>query len=279
MDMTSQTQLLLIEDDQMILEIYQKRLEQAGYKVDVAINGTDGLQKIRTKKYDLVLLDLVLPGLDGIGVLKDLSDAGKEKLPSPIVVFSNLSDNDNQEEAYRFGASGFIAKSQYNPTELVNEVERYLRETKERTKNEVSRITDQQGMPQEQKEGAPRKRHLLFIEDEEVFINLFVDRLKKGGYRVSVARTGAEAFVVMEEEKVDLVITDMILPVMRGDELVARLRYDEKTKSIPIIVITASATDEQVQSVKSMGIQGFYLKTRITPSELATRIKEIFGQE
>lgn len=272
--------ILLVEDDPMISEIYQRKLSQSGYEVFLAFDGGDAVKKMQAQKYDLVLLDLVLPVLDGVGVLKEISREGKQKPLSPVVVFSNLNDIENQETAFRYGAQGFIAKSQFNPSELIGEVQRYLRESSEQKKNE-EKLKDRGEEDEEDnkdKNADREKKHILFVEDEAVFIHLFSDRLQKEGYRVTVAENGLDALHILEKEDIDIVITDILLPVMRGDELITRIRLQGDKKDIPIIVISASATDEQVAIVKNMNIQGFFVKTRVTPSELAYYARTVLAE-
>lgn len=270
--------ILLVEDDPMISEIYQRKLSQSGYEVFLAFDGGDAVKKIQAQTYDLVLLDLVLPVLDGIGVLKEISREGKQKSRSPIVVFSNLNDIENQETAFRYGAQGFIAKSQFNPSELIGEVQRYLRESSEQRKNEEKFRDTGEENKEDYKDIDREKKHILFVEDEDVFIHLFSDRLQKAGYRVTVAENGLDALHILEKEDIDIVITDILLPVMRGDELITRIRLQGNKKDIPIIVISASATDEQVAIVKNMNIQGFFVKTRVTPSELAYYARTVLAE-
>lgn len=267
--------ILLVEDDPMISEIYQKKMTQSGYDVEVSMSGEDALKKMQSNTYDLVLLDLVLPGLDGSDVLKELSGAGSKSLPSPVVVFSNLNDSDNQEMAFQYGAIGFVEKSHFNPSEMLNEVERFIRESKEQRRNKQR--VDDQASGKGGAFGSGDQKHLLFVEDEQVFINLFTERLKKEGFQVTVAETGAQALEVIEKGGIDLIISDMLLPVMRGDEFVAQVRRTEIGKDLPIIIISASALDEQMEEMKKYGIQEFFLKTRITPSELVGEIKKVMG--
>ncbi len=266
--------ILLVEDDPMISEIYQRKLSQSGYEVVLAFDGRDAVNKIQSQRYDLVLLDLVLPVLDGISVLKEISREGKQKSRSPIVVFSNLNDGENQEAAFRYGAQGFIAKAQFNPSELIGEVQRYLRESSEQKKNEdkFNKSPQEENSEDEEKE----KKHILLVEDEDVFSHLFSERLRKEGFKVTVAENGLEALTFLEKEAIDIIITDILLPIMRGDELITRIRLQGgEKKDIPIVVVSASAKDEQVALVKNMNIQGFFVKTRIIPSELAQYIYSI----
>lgn len=273
--------ILLVEDDEMISEIYQRKLTQAGYEVETAMDENQAQKKIRLYGYDLVLLDLVLPGIDGISILKEISHDGSIPLPSPTVIFSNLNDMENQEAAFRFGVSGFISKSQFNPSEFLREIERYLREIREQKKNGVlpsSRETQihQEGVRDEGIiEKKLKEKHIVFVEDEEVFVNLFSEKLQREGFRLTICSSGVEAMDVIKMDKPDIVVTDLLLPSMRGDELVENLRKNQETKDIPIVVISASALDQQEESVKKMGIQGFFLKTHITPSELLEHIRTL----
>ncbi|QQS61455.1 MAG: response regulator [Candidatus Moraniibacteriota bacterium] len=288
--------ILLVEDDEMISEIYQKKLEQVGYKVELAADGNQAEKKIRLGSYDLVLLDLVLPGLDGITILKEISNEGALPLPSPIVIFSNLNDTENQESAFRYGASGFISKSQFNPSEFLKEIERYLREIRERRKNRTLHFSDEERMDALKEKEASLKekseikeevveveeekgRYILFVEDEEVFVDLFSERLRKEGFRLTVCTSGREALDLINQNKPDLVITDILLPEMPGNELVSLIRKNKETYDLPIIVMSASILDKQEEEVRELGIQGFFLKTHITPSELVEYVREIIPEK
>ena len=107
--------ILIVEDDPMLSEIYQKKFSQEGnFEVLTAISGSEAEKKIRREKPDLVLLDLVLPEKDGFEILKDLrEDSSLDDIK--IVIFSNLSQEEEQQKAKTLGANGFIAKSDFTP--------------------------------------------------------------------------------------------------------------------------------------------------------------------
>lgn len=127
--------ILLVEDDPMISEIYDKKFASSGFETDTAVTGPEALKKMKENAYDLVLLDLVLPEMSGIEVLKEVRMQSGYDKNQRIAIFSNLNDQENQTEAVKFGVSGFIEKSQYNPSELVEEVRRILHMSGEQQKN------------------------------------------------------------------------------------------------------------------------------------------------
>lgn len=119
------SKILLVEDDPMIAEIYMKKLESAGMEVENATNGMEVLVKTKKNDYDLILLDLVMPEMGGLDVLKKLKSTEKSDFKAKVVIFSNLSEE--RKRALEEGADGFILKSQFNPSQLVEEVNRILR--------------------------------------------------------------------------------------------------------------------------------------------------------
>lgn len=271
------TRILLVEDDPMISEIYQKKFISSGFEVDVATTATEVFQKVQEKGYDLMLLDLVLPEMNGIEILQKIkSDTQLQDPNLKVLIFSNLNDQENQEKALALGAIGFIEKSMYNPTELVEEVRRILHESSEREKNKERRLETSFG---EQRLDALSKKKILLIEDEEVFREMFGGKLRDEGYEVDVVGNGMEGAQMAIERNYDLVITDMMIPGLRGDEVVQQIRSTERVKDVPVFVISASATDDEIEHVKDLGIQEFYLKTSITPTILFEKVQEFFSRE
>lgn len=116
---------------------------------------------------------------------------------------------------------------------------------------------------------------ILLIEDEEIFLDMFGKRLKDDGHEVVTADNGAWGIKEAMSGDYDLIITDIIMPAMTGDEIIAKLKQEEKTKNIPIIVISASVDDEAERSVRELGIAEFFLKTHIVPSDLSRKVEEL----
>ena len=118
--------ILLVEDDEFIAEIYQKKLADAGFEVVNVKTGKEVLKRVTETAYDLVLLDMVLPELSGMEVLQELRTKPEYDQNLKVVVFSNLSSPEEQEAAKKAGATGFISKTNFSPSQVIDEVKRYL---------------------------------------------------------------------------------------------------------------------------------------------------------
>jgi DNA-binding response OmpR family regulator len=121
------TKILIVEDDSFLREIYVDTLKQAGFEVSSAEEGTEGLQKIKAGGWDLLLLDIILPQLDGIEIMKKLraDPAFEIQGKKPIIFLTNL-DNDNEIKQAKLLGNGYIIKSQVNPGELVEKIKEIL---------------------------------------------------------------------------------------------------------------------------------------------------------
>lgn len=115
--------ILILEDDEMISEIYKRQLEKAGFAVEVVEDGSRVAEKIQQEEPDLVLLDLLIPGGGGIEILKQLKGwSGKTKK----VIFSNNQDEESEKEALGLGAEAFLIKANYTPLQLLEAVKKIL---------------------------------------------------------------------------------------------------------------------------------------------------------
>jgi two-component system, OmpR family, response regulator ResD len=123
--MESQTKVLIIEDEEDIRAVYTEVLEVAGYKVLEAPNGEVGLELALAGDWDLMLLDIVIPKIDGVTLLKKLNatDSIKNK---PIILLTNLGSDHLITECFELGASGYLIKAEITPDKILNELEGYF---------------------------------------------------------------------------------------------------------------------------------------------------------
>jgi DNA-binding response OmpR family regulator len=128
-------------------------------------------------------------------------------------------------------------------------------------------------------ESAPEREQpvVLAADDDEDILALVTFRLERSGYTVLQARDGAEALELARGEKPDLAVLDVMMPKMDGFELTRRLRAEEATSKMPIILLTARAQDADVQEGFDAGADD-YLRKPFSPQELRSRVQAILGR-
>jgi DNA-binding response OmpR family regulator len=117
--------ILFIEDDPLIVKIYSTRLKADGHEVDSAENGEDGLKVAYEKKPDIVVLDVMMPKMDGFAVLEKLR-ADEFFKTKPILMYSNLNNEEEIVRAKKMGVTEFIVKANLSPTQMVVKIEQYI---------------------------------------------------------------------------------------------------------------------------------------------------------
>ncbi len=118
--------ILLVDDDLYIRDVYEEVLTSEGYEIETAINGEEGLTKLKQGGYDLILLDVMMPTLDGIGVLEELKKNPPQLKNGPIVLLTNLGLDPVVKTAKDKGATSYLIKANITPRDLVETVARLL---------------------------------------------------------------------------------------------------------------------------------------------------------
>lgn len=119
--------ILLVEDDAFVSDIYQTKLGQEGFQVIMAENGAEALKKLEKNIPNLILLDIIMPYMDGMELLGKLKEK-REWREIPVILLTNLSDKEKVEEALKMGANDYLIKSHFTPSEVVGKVNVLLKE-------------------------------------------------------------------------------------------------------------------------------------------------------
>lgn len=117
--------ILIIEDEETLRELYVQILKQEGYEVTSAADGDEGYKLLVKNKYDLILLDIILPKMDGLQILEKFKQEGKG-IAGSVVLLTNLSQDLVLTKAKEFGVRGYMVKSDLTPPEILAEVKGYI---------------------------------------------------------------------------------------------------------------------------------------------------------
>lgn len=117
--------VLFVEDDTFLADILQQALTQAGFAIKIARDGEEALTMVKAEKPDIILLDLLLPKLDGFGVLEKLR-ADPATTALPVIILSNLMDQESMSKGKRLGVSAYMVKASTVPDEIVVKIKEFI---------------------------------------------------------------------------------------------------------------------------------------------------------
>ncbi len=231
--------VLLIDDDTHLLVTLGDFLEFEGYDVTTAETGEEGLERIVVEEPDLIVLDMTMPGMGGIGFLKEIS--GPDRKPRhPVLV---LTARANMAEFFaNVEVDGFVAKP-CDPNDLLMEVARivFLR-----SEPETGGVKDSTG-----------KKKILLGEDDKVVNVRLTNAFISAGYIAISVRKGTEVMEKAIVEKPDIVVMNHILTAMNGDAVTKMLREMPSTKNIPVLLYDNSDSVEDPELFAKSGVSAF----------------------
>ena len=242
--------ILVLEDDLTQLNLFSKQLSAAGYCVTPVVEGRLALVDCRTRRPDLVVCDLNMPGMDGFEFIRQLRQGRCEM---PVVVVTGQG-KEKGEEALAAGANTYLLKP-VDRKELLSTVEKEIAAFRERAR------------------GSPK--HILVFEDEPTTQRLMHKMLEPAGFRVTSVETGAAALEIVESDPPDLVVCDIVVPGIDGIELITRLRREQGYEA-PILVVSAHAEEENRQATHTAGASAFMAKP-VERCALLARVKELLS--
>lgn len=202
--------ILAIEDDAAVGELLTMLLENQGYEVTLAPRGALGIEAARRQPVDLILLDMLLPDMNGLEILAELKQDDKIR-DIPVLIVTIVED---EGKAFELGAAGYVLKP-----------------------------IDEDILLEQIKMALIHQGRVLIVEDDRDTALLLERGLRQVGFATQSALDGYEALVLARRNRPDVILLDLHLPGMDGYEALTHLKRDASTQDIPIIALSAHVDD------------------------------------
>lgn len=248
---TAAPEVLIIADDIKLLRHIHQKLSLWGFIPRVAQTSRKGLEEIAGKEPALALIDLEMPELDGIALLKEIR---KKSSSLPVIFLAGYVAESWLKEAKKLGAKAFLPKS-YEFNKALPVIKSCIEEGKNR-KNE--------------------KQTVLIVEDEEELLEALKIRIESMDVRVITAADGWDAWRKIRRESPDLILLDIMLPRISGFKVSRLIKFELKFRKIPVIMITARGEEKDQLLGKETGAQEYFVKPFDT-QELMAKVKSYLG--
>ena len=280
------TTIVVIDDNPQDSRLIRRLLQaHKNYRVFEVNNPLDGLDLVRQRKPDLVVLDLTMPDMDGFTVLESFkADPQVGHIPVVVVSAKTLTAADRARLEGR--AESLWQKGGFNTRELVEHVVRTLGGDLPDSSDpltEVSAGTVATASKQAIAESAPAQqpvREIVGIDDERRDARLIRRLLEATGrYQVHEAYTGEDGWRMVQANKPDLVVLDLLLPDIAGEDLLERLKRDEQTRDIPVVILTAKDVTAREREKLLGKMLSLFEKANLDRQALIDYVDETLSEE
>jgi two-component system cell cycle response regulator len=265
--------ILVVDDEAVNRELIEGILSDAGYEVVMASNGSSALAEVHAHPPDLILLDLLMPGMHGLEVCQRLK---KETATAriPVIVVTAVGQITAKEAALTNGADDFVTKP-FQPADLRARVHAMLKvrqirqeldrtlaylhelETERRAQRRQALVQAGVGSLPERSDG-PTRIPILLVDDEVLTREFYGDLLTEHGFSVFAASSGSEAVSIIASKPVETVVLDIVMPEVSGLEVLEMLRWQDP--DLPVIMLTGHATSQNAMAALKLGAFDFIVK-------------------
>lgn len=233
--------ILVIDDDRMNCELIQSVFTRHGYQVLTATSGIEGLTIFRQHAPRVTILDLRMPEMDGLTVLKEIRAYDPH---APVIILGGGATEEQENQARGLRVTDFLRKG-LSLNVLVECVNRVV-QLPARSASALPGAVDSAAV-------ADTGETILVVDDEPLVRDLLVQFLSLRGYRALGVKDGAEALSMVEQAPPDLILLDLVMPGMDGAEVLRQLRQREYTGGV--IIITGSHDEDRLDEAWVMGPQ------------------------
>jgi two-component system chemotaxis response regulator CheY len=303
--------ILITDDDRFMANICRRKFEEAGFNVTIATDGHSAIEELVLHPPDVVLLDLMLPEIDGLGVLRFLRS--REKLRGlPVIVVSNLSYFSGVvQAAWQAGATYFFNKGDCSPASLVEAALKVVDPASEEppvpppapvAPVEAPRVAGPPPLPRQEPEKKPEApppaaaatpagrflprgpakqdasgpARILIADDDRVIQGVLTFFLTQAGFVVKAANNGQQALEMAKSEAPDLLVLDGRMPELDGFEVLKRWQQMPGLTKVPVVMLTSDKDESKMASALGSGAVA-YLTKPFSPDDLVRRAKELTG--
>ncbi|MEI6597108.1 MAG: response regulator [bacterium] len=267
--------ILIVEDEDALASVLLAKFKLEGFEVQVAVNGEEGLEKIKAWQPDLILLDIIMPKMNGYEVMENLQ---KNDNKIPIIIISNSGQDVELEKIKKLGAIDYIIKTQINPEEVVAKAKNVLNDLTGYVNEKVEKINYGYGQAVEE-ENLRGGVKVLLVEDDSFLRDICYKKLIKEGFNTIAAVNGEDAVKKIGDFKPAVVLLDIILPTMNGFEVlkIIRSHQDKTVREALVIMLTNLGQEEEVKKAMDLGASDYLVKAHFTTKEIVEKIKSKLG--
>ena len=227
--------VLLVDDSKSVLLAIEALLSPAGLHIVKATDGLAGQEALKKERFDLVITDIDMPNLNGLDFCQWIK-SNPETADTPVIVLSARESDHDIEEGFRVGADAYVPKS-VATKELIPRIEAVM--------NKCTYV---------------KNKTVLVVEDSRAIRDIVRKGLATADFKVVTADDGQHALEILHDVSPDIILTDLNMPRLNGEELCRRLFSMEQFRILPIVVMSSMSDKPTMQRLIQDGVTAFIVK-------------------
>ncbi len=226
--------ILLVEDNEVLRKALHQLLSKGNTQISEAVSREEALEKINESEFNLAIIDLGLKEGNGFEICKIIKE---KKLNLPVLIYTGKNLTADQEKTLKKYSESIIIKTVHSDIRLMEEADYFLNRAKESNTQNSRRINTGSGAERLDL----REKTILIVDDDIKNVFVLTSALEDFNAKILDAQNGKEALKLLNTQKVDLVLMDIMMPEMDGYQTTREIRKNSRMKEIPIIALTAKA--------------------------------------
>jgi len=232
---TLSNKILFVDDSLLMHEFVKKCFSDGKYAITYAINGDEAYELYSKNDFSMIITDIEMPVMNGLELCKKIKENNNDKY-IPVVIMSSIDNTFSIETAFEYGADDYVVK-----TPDFDMVRKYIDEYFQNMERRI-------------------KSKILIVDDDKLIQEIIRHAFIKNGFRADTAKNGKEALALIEQGIPDIVITDVLMPIMDGYQLCEKIRDQTKYDKIEIIITSSRDKPSDLKRFEKFSIRGYFTK-------------------
>lgn len=259
--MANGSKLILIAlSDSNLAQSIAAKAKESGLRSIMVEDGNAALSRMKESHPDLLIADVVLPGMDGYDLLSAKS-FDKDLTKIPVIVVSNMGLPVDVKRLPAVGIRDYFIKTHVDPGEVVAKAAAIL----------GIALPD----PSASDAAARKEIKILWVEDDKFLSEILSKKFLSLGYTLLKANNGTEALAMAEKETPNIVMLDIVMPDVNGFDVLQKLKMQEKFKGVPVIMLSNLSAPSDIEKSKKLGANGFIVKAAVSLDEIVAQVEKL----
>ena len=271
--------IVIVDDDELEFEKFKKEFSFENISIEYIQDSEYAFNKISEVQPDLIIIDLIMPKVDGISLTHKLKSSRSTR-NIPIIISTAKDLSDNEKKSLNSVVEQIAIKSQGHPMDVLKIVRDRIKQQEQESQTLKSRIStdsEKNSLSELQKNINKAVEEILIVDDDPDTLFTMNELVQSMGYKTYLAKSGVECLKMLDHIKPDLILLDIMMPGMDGFQTLKNIRMNKSFSNIPVFAVTAKAMSGDKEVILKFGFND-YIPKPVNSTIVSAKISQLFSK-